>query len=96
MSLKLWHPTDPRHNPKTEGDTISFWVKTSTAACCDKFTLAGGNQLLGEWAGVHDWQSVEIEIPQTRPTILEWAYIRSNAVEPGATYAVWIKDISIK
>ena len=96
LKIGLLHSTDSNHNPKTTGSTISFGVKTSISTCCDHLKFIADNKLLGEWSGVNGWHYVEYKVPIKRPLLLEWAYIRSNEIESGATYQVWIKDIWIR
>jgi len=96
MILNIWSASDSRFDPRMEGSTISFWVKTSLPSCCESLKLLIGGNVLGEWTGNSDWTLVSVPIPPNRPNNVQWTYTRTNTVESGISNSIWIKDIHVE
>ena len=95
MLLDLFHSDSHRYDPRKDGDTITFEVKTSTESCCDILTLIIWSRVRSEWSGISEWTEVTFDIPAVRPIQMEWKYEKNESVAQGKD-AVWIRKVKFQ
>ena len=93
--VKLYFTSDPRYNPKMDGNVVSFMSKTSTQSGSDYLIFKIGGVVMNEWSGEGDWTSSQFALPEVRPLLLEWRYQKDDWGRGGYD-TVWISDIKLE
>ena len=72
-------------------DSISFWLRTSSEANCDKLQFCIDGKQKGSWSGEQEWVRAAFPITAGTHTLL-WRYSKDDSDFAGSDCA-WIDDI---
>ena len=79
-----------------ENATVSFAVRVSSEACCDRLTFSIDGQMpdsMADWGGSISWTRVTYPVPEGSH-VLSWEYAKDGSVSTDMD-AAWIDDVVI-